>query len=153
MSFSNNPVHDRPSRPLWGQGGFGNLGARADWSPMNVAVMVIGFMLFWPLGLIVLGWAVSGRHVRDLPGAVRELWSRVGNGDGLVRSLSGRGPWSDNAVFNDYQQTQYDRIRELELELAERKRRFAEFRKEARRHADQDEFDRFMAEARAGTSR
>ena len=154
-AYAGDPAHDGVGRATWYRQGFG---ARGDWSPTNVVAMAFGFVFFWPLGLVVLAWIASGRHVRDLPGAVRELWARTfGEGGGRLsfgRGVWGvaRGPWSDNAVFNDYQQTQLDRIRELEAELAERKRRFAAFRAAARRHADQDEFDRFMAEVQAGAA-
>ena len=115
---------------------------RGNWAPINIATMVIGFMIFWPFGLAVLAWIATGHHVRELPGAARELWSRV-SGDGGPRFA--RATASDNVVFNDYQQAQYDRIREIRAEIGERARRFAEFRADSRRRADQEEFDRFMA--------
>ena len=143
MSTSTHPATDRPNHASWCRGGARR---RADWSPMNVAVMVLGFMFFWPVGLLLLGWIVSGRHVRDLPAALRELWTSV-TGNGSMRGGFGPRFTSDNVVFNDYQQTQYERIREIKAELGERARRFAEFREQARRRADQEEFDRFMADA------
>lgn len=147
MSTSTHPAADRSSHASWCRGGARR---RADWSPMNVAVMVLGFMFFWPVGLLLLGWIVSGRHVRDLPAALRELWTGL-TGNGSIRSGFGPRFASDNVVFNDYQQTQYERIREIKAELGERSRRFAEFREQARRRADQEEFDRFMADAPSAT--
>ena len=49
-----------------------------------------------------------------------------------------------NQVFNEYQQTQFDRIREIKDEIKERARRFADFRSDAKRRADEEEFRRFM---------
>ena len=114
-------------------------GRSGRWTTINIAAMVVGFVLFWPVGLVVLFWIYSGRDVQDLPGAVREQWGRMFNG---TQRTSGD---SDNVVFNDYQQTQYDRIREIKEEIKSRARRFGEFRMDARRRADQEEFDRFMA--------
>jgi len=114
-------------------------GRSGRWTGVNIVAMVVGFVLFWPVGLVVLFWIYSGRDVRDLPGAVREQWGRMFNGQ---KSVQGD---SDNVVFNDYQQTQYDRIREIKEEIKSRAQRFAEFRMDARRRADQEEFDRFMA--------
>ena len=51
---------------------------------------------------------------------------------------------SDNEIFNEYQQTQYDRISEIKEEIRTRARRFAEFRSDAKRRADEEEFRRFM---------
>ena len=57
---------------------------------------------------------------------------------------------SDNVVFNEFQQTQYDRIREIRDEIKERSRRFAQFRANAKRRADEEEFNRFMGDAPGG---
>ena len=43
---------------------------------------------------------------------------------------------SDNVVFNEFQQTQYDRIKEIREEIRQRSRRFAEFRVKANRARD-----------------
>ncbi len=109
------------------------------WTGLNIAVMVVSFVFFWPLGLVVLYWTLKGRNVKELPGAIRE---RVGNLTGL---FGGDGHGTKNVVFDEYQQTQYDRIREIKAEIKERSDRFNEFRADARRRADQEEFERFMA--------
>lgn len=51
-----------------------------------------------------------------------------------------------NGVFNEYQQTQYDRIREIREEIKTRSNRFGEFGMNARRRADQEEFNSFMSD-------
>lgn len=110
-----------------------------NWSGTNIAAMVVGFVFFWPVGLVVLFWILSGRQVQDLPGAVRQQWrSFFGNGREPVVAV-------DNMVFNEYQQTQYDRIREIKEEIKGRAQRFSDFRMNAKRRADQEEFDQFMA--------
>ena len=48
-------------------------------------------------------------------------------------------------MFNEFQQTQYDRINEIKHEIKTRSERFNEFRSDAKRRADKEEFDRFMA--------
>jgi len=103
--------------------------------------MVIGFVFFWPVGLVILYWIIRGRDVRDLPAAAREKWSQM-----FGRSKGGP---SGNIVFEEYQQTQYDRIREIKEEIRERGRRFADFREDAKRRADQEEFNQFMASSPA----
>jgi hypothetical protein len=52
---------------------------------------------------------------------------------------------SENIVFNEYQQTQYDRIREIKEEIKKRAIAFHSFRFDAKRRKDQEEFDEFMA--------
>lgn len=133
---------ERNARPPWADRRRG--ACRGNWNALNVATMVLGFVLFWPIGLALVFWIASGRDVRELPPAFRDLWARLrGNGDGGL----GRGARSDNVVFDEYQQAQYDRIDEIRSEIRERSRRFAEWRMNARRRADQEEFDRFMADS------
>jgi hypothetical protein len=36
---------------------------KGNWSGMNIAAMVIGFVLFWPIGLVLLYWNISGRDI------------------------------------------------------------------------------------------
>jgi hypothetical protein len=52
---------------------------------------------------------------------------------------------SDNIVFDEYQQTQYDRIREIKEEIKRRTEAFRAFRFDAKRRQDQQEFEAFMA--------
>ncbi len=125
---------------------------RGKWSGMNIAGMVLGFVLFWPIGLIVLGWILSGRDVRDLFALVKDKVSHVmpfkGARGGFDFDL---GADSDNVVFNEYQQTQHDRIQEIKDEISERGKRFGDFRAAAKRRADKEEFERFMNDVPAST--
>ena len=52
---------------------------------------------------------------------------------------------TDNVVFNEYQQTQYDRVNEIKEEIKVRAKRFYEFRSDAKRRADAEEFNNFMS--------
>lgn len=108
--------------------------------------MVIGFVLFWPIGLFILYWIITGRTVRELPRGIRRQWSRVSGKWHGSESFSQHGG-KDNVVFDEFQQTQYDRIREIKDEIKERSRRFGEFRANAKRRADEEEFNRFMSDA------
>ena len=130
-TMNNSGTHDR------GPGCCG-FGARANWSVTNIVAMVIGFVLFWPLGLFMLYWIFKGRDVMDMRGHFVEKWNRFKGNDATEAS------GTDNRIFNEYQQTQYDRIREIKDEIKKRARRFAEFRSEAKRRADEEEFRRFM---------
>ncbi|MFK8076188.1 MAG: DUF2852 domain-containing protein [Granulosicoccus sp.] len=137
MSSSNTSTVGHQGYKSWSRCG-GAMGKGARWNGVNIAAMVVGFVFFWPVGLVVLFWIMSGRQVQELPGAIKEQWARMfGKGD-AVEAV-------DNVVFNEYQQTQYDRIREIKEEIKSRANRFSEFRMDAKRRADQEEFNRFMA--------
>lgn len=99
-------------------------------------------VIFWPVGLFILYWILKGRNVGDIPQGMKNKWSKMTGSNGM-----GRSHGSDNVVFDDFQQTQYDRIREIKDEIKERSRRFSDFRERARRRADEEEFNRFMNEA------
>ncbi len=117
---------------------------QGNWTGINIAAMVVGFVFFWPVGLVVLFWILTGRNVRDLPGVVQSVWARFFGNWG-----SEHGFGSDNVVFDEYQQTQYDRIAEIKTEIRERARRFDDFKADAKRRADEAEFNQFMASAPA----
>jgi len=121
-------------RPCCGKGG--------NWSGFNIAAMVLGFVFFWPVGLVILFWILSGRNVRELPGSIRDQWHRMTGGWGNGKSFGSAS--SDNVVFNDFQEAQFDRIREIKEEIKSRASRFGEFRANAKRRADEEEFNRFM---------
>ena len=116
-----------------------------NWSVFNIAAMVVGFMLFWPVGLLALFWILSGRNIKDLPGAIGRKWSSMMNGN-----AAGKHEWSEqsseNTVFNDFQQTQYDRISEIKEEIVNRARNFKTFRSNEKRREDEAEFNQFMGD-------
>lgn len=141
MTSSTAAMNDNGSRYEGGRCcGFG---ANANWSPVNIAAMVVGFVLFWPLGLFVLYWIFKGRSVLDLRAPLAAKWR------GFTGKDRAETNGTDNQVFNEYQQTQHDRIREIKEEIKERARRFAEFRSAAKRRADEEEFRRFMDDSPA----
>lgn len=138
MSSSSSSVN-QSDRHAWApcSGGWGKKG---NWSGLNIAAMVFGFVLFWPIGLLVLFWICSGRSVQSLPEAIQRQWSRFRQVAGI-----GGAHTSSNSVFDAYQETQYDRIREIKEEIRSRADRFQAFSDEAKRKRDEEEFRRFMA--------
>jgi len=106
-----------------------------------IALMVLGFFLWWPLGLAILAYVIwSGRM---------SCWRR---GEG--RHHFGRGhmrdaadwfrPSSGNHAFDEYRT---ETLRRLE----EEQREFKEFLERLRFARDKTEFDQFMAERRNRT--
>jgi hypothetical protein len=97
-----------------------------------IAAMVLGFIVFWPLGLLLLGYMIwSGRMGCS---AKRTRWHR--------------GPWSrstGNSAFDDYRE---QTLRRLEEEQGA----FEEFLGRLRKAKDKAEFDQFMEDRRRGTS-
>ncbi|PVV23171.1 MAG: hypothetical protein B6D74_08290 [gamma proteobacterium symbiont of Ctena orbiculata] len=120
----------------------GHMGACGGgyWSGANIVAMVLGFILFPPLGFVVLLWTILGHPIQELPGWVRDKWNQL-----FRKNKAGTYEESENIVFNEFQQTQYDRIREIKEEIKKRAEAFRSFRFDAKRRKDQEEFDEFMA--------
>lgn len=146
MTSSSENTFDQVNGQSRGQCCFGS--RRANWSGLNIFAMVLGFVFFWPIGLLVLYWILKGREVQELPREAQNQWSRM-SASWRGKQSHGASGSGDNEMFNEYQQTQYDRIREIRDEIRERARRFSDFRSNAKRRADEEEFRRFMADSPA----
>ncbi len=110
------------------------------WSAANITAMVLGFIIFAPIGFVILVWSILGNPVQELPSWIRSQWNRFFRG-GSFKPVNSE----ENVVFNEYQETQHDRIREIKEEIRKRAEAFGEFRTNAQRRKDQKEFDDFMA--------
>ena len=130
--------------------------------PAWIALMVLGFIVFWPLGLAMLFFLIgSGRMGCRYPGSDRwnhkmerlqqKLDWMKGRADergfgfgGSQGPFGGRGPSagsSGNSAFDEYRA---DTLKRLEQEQQE----FKDFLERLRFAKDKTEFDAFMAERR-----
>src|SRR5271154_758939 len=109
-------------------------------NPAWIALTVVGFLIWWPLGLVALGYLVgSGRMAR---------WAGCGARRWQQQAQSNPGGWwgmrsgsSGNRAFDEYRT---ETLRRLE----EEQREFKEFLDRLRHAKDKAEFDSFMAEMR-----
>ena len=107
--------------------------------PIWIALVVLGFILFWPLGLMILAFLVWSGKMMCCIGKMAS-WK---NDACKHWNTSRRGSVSTgNAAFDEYRETTLRR-------LEEERREFAQFLERLRRAKDQDEFDRFMSEQAA----
>ena len=97
-----------------------------------ITVMVLGFVFFWPVGLLILGYMIWSGRMGCSP--KRSKWRKAFGGK--VAS-SGTG----NTVFDDYRE---QTLRRLEEEQSA----FEGFLGRLRQAKDKAEFDQFMAERR-----
>lgn len=124
--------------------------SRGNWKPLNIAAMVAGFVIFWPVGLAILFYnifAEQGDFTRFVD-RTKEQWGswhdqhhgRQGYRRHAKRSYTG------NAAFDDYREETLQRLDEERRRLEEEIASFREFQEELKRKQDRDEFDRFMDE-------
>jgi len=117
-----------------------------------IALIVLGFWVFWPLGLAVLAFTIwSGRMGCGYYGG-HDRWQhkmeRMQRKMDWMRTRMGGGAWawggypsSGNRAFDEYRA---ETLRRLE----EEQREFREFLDRLRAAKDKAEFDQFMAERR-----
>jgi hypothetical protein len=123
--------------------------------PAWIALMILGFMVWWPVGLVVLAFTIgSGRMGCGYHGG-HDRWqhkmermqhkmdwmrSRMGGG-ALTGGFWGQAPSSGNHAFDEYRN---DTLKRLE----EEQREFREFLERLRFAKDKTEFDTFMNDRR-----
>ncbi len=120
--------------------------------PAWIALIILGFMAWWPLGLMALAFTIgSGRMMCcGHSGAYGDRWqhkmNRMQAKMDWMRSRMAGGPWhqapsSGNRAFDEYRA---ETLRRLEDE----QREFKDFLERLRFAKDKTEFDAFMAERR-----
>jgi hypothetical protein len=119
--------------------------------PAWIALMVLGFIAWWPLGLMILFFTLwSGRmgcgyhgyghwenKMERMQSKMDRLRDRMTQGGGFW----GSAPTSGNRAFDEYRS---DTLKRLE----EEQREFREFLDRLRFAKDKTEFDQFMNERR-----
>jgi hypothetical protein len=123
-------------------------------TPAWIAVMVLGFIIWWPLGLATLAFILwSGRMGCHARGSARwehkmqRMHDRMERMKGRMEGSQwwGHSPSSGNAAFDEYKAETLKR-------LEEEQRAFREFLDRLRMSKDRVEFDQFMNERRNGGS-
>jgi len=118
--------------------------------PAWIALIILGFMAWWPLGLSVLAFTIwSGRMGCGYYGG-QDRWQskmeRLQSKMDWMRSRMAGSPWhfapsSGNRAFDEYRAETLHR-------LEDEQREFREFLQRLRAARDKTEFDQFMAERR-----
>jgi Protein of unknown function (DUF2852) len=116
------------------------LAARLDdlGNPAWIALTVVGFLIWWPLGLVALGYLVGSGRIARWTGCGARRWQQSAQGT-PSGWWSSRSPSSGNRAFDEYRS---ETLRRLEDE----QREFKEFLNRLRHAKDKAEFDQFMAE-------
>lgn len=106
------------------------MGDRAPWRGWEIAAMVLGFIIFWPLGLAMLLYKKARDRASDRPFALRF------------------GPLSrdtGNVAFEAYKADEIRRLEEERRRLAAEQGAFEDFLYDLKRAKDREEFDAFIA--------
>ncbi|WP_438276206.1 DUF2852 domain-containing protein [Nitrobacter sp.] len=126
----------------------------APWHPLRIVLIVLGFMVWWPIGLAILFFTLGSRkmgcwsndrfenkmqRMQSKMDRMRDHMERRGFG---FSGFPGFGaPSSGNRAFDEYRM---ETLRRLEEEQKE----FKDFLERLRHAKDKEEFDAFMAQHR-----
>ena len=135
--------------------------------PAWIALMIVSFVLFWPAGLVVLGFLLGSgrmgcwannperwqRRMERMQRRMQERaarwcgpgWANQGGGN----QAGGNQGWANRAAGASSGNRAFDEYRTETLRrLEEEERHFKEFLDRLRHAKDKAEFDQFMAEMR-----
>ena len=113
--------------------------------PAWIALTILGFMVWWPVGLATLAFIIGSGRMSCWKGGSVSHWY------GAADQMRPAGTWwqpsrsSGNRAFDEYRE---ETLRRLE----EEQREFRDFLARLRMAKDKAEFDQFMAERRTRTS-
>ena len=107
-------------------------------NPAWIALTVVGFLVWWPLGLVVLGYLAGSGRLGRWTGCGARAWHHQSQGN-ACGWWSTRSTSSGNRAFDEYRT---ETLRRLE----EEQREFKEFLNRLRHAKDKAEFDQFMAD-------
>lgn len=142
-SFSNAGDPAMGARQWGWQGG---CGSRVR--PLEIAAIVIGFVIFWPLGLALLALRIArgrGYTWADARNSARGAFAPWSGGS------AGRPQWrpfsttTGNAAFDDWRMAEMAKLDDERRKLDAAQREFAEHLDNLRRARDREEFEAFMA--------
>lgn len=122
---------------------------RPAWTPATIALMVVGFVVFWPLGLAMLAYIIWGDRLdgfkRDVNRATDGVFAGCRRGADKAQRWGHGASRTGNVAFDDWREKEIARIAEERRKLDETLAEFDDYMRELRRAKDQEEFDRFMA--------
>lgn len=139
---------------------------RTRWRALEIAAVVLGFILWWPVGLALLMWklwrARNGRP-SDLVDAARSFeenimhnwpekarrWGCAGKrrADDIMPagwSFTADARSTGNAAFDEWRDGELARLDEERRKLEAAAREFSDYVESLRKAKDREEFDRFM---------
>ena len=115
---------------------------RPAWTPATIALMVLGFMIFWPLGLAMLAYILWGDRLEGFKQDVNRATDSVSEKfrGGSCRS---HGTRTGNVAFDEWREQELERIAQERKKLDDDIREFEEYKREMRRTKDSEEFEAF----------
>jgi len=113
---------------------------RKRWTTINIVALVLGFIVWWPIGLAILAYILWGREIEHtVHEEVRDLKERFGPSV----------PETGASTFESYKSATLRKLEEQKRRLEAEQEDFSEFMDRLRCSRDREEFDRFMNDRRS----
>lgn len=125
---------------------------RPAWTPATIALMVLGFMVFWPLGLAMLAYIIWGDRLDAFKADVNRATDDFACSFRRKRGHSMRTS-SGNVAFDEWRDTELSRLDEERKKLDEMRKEFDQHMHDLRMARDREEFERFMADRQTSQSK
>ena len=119
---------------------------RPAWTPVTIAMMIIGFMINPVLGLAVLAYIIWGDRLNVFKGDVNAATDRAFGAFKSATASANLGGRTGNVAFDEWREGELKRIETERARLAEARHEFDDYMRELRRAKDEEEFRLFMAE-------
>lgn len=132
---------DALGRARW-QGSCGT----ARWKPLEIAAIVVGFVIWWPVGLALLGVKFAQRRgykVDDAMSAVRGAFGGMGRAAPPQWRPFAGSP-TGNAAFDEWRHAELAKLDEERRRIDAAQREFADHLDNLRKARDREEFEGFM---------
>ena len=122
---------------------------RPAWTPVTIAMMIVGFMIFWPLGLAMIAYIMWGDRLDQFKQDVNAATDRASCAWGKARFSRENGFGSHartgNVAFDDWREAELKRLHEERIKLDTMRAEFDDYARELRRAKDEAEFKSFMS--------
>jgi len=118
---------------------------RPAWTPVTISMMVIGFIIAWPLGLAMLAYIIWGDRLEVFKKDINRATDKVADRFKSATSSSGSSyKRSGNMAFDDWREAEFARLDKERRKLDEMRAEFDEYQRDLRRARDKEEFDMFL---------
>ncbi|WP_322989876.1 DUF2852 domain-containing protein [Hoeflea sp.] len=124
---------------------------RPAWTPATIALMILGFMVFWPLGLAMLAYILFGDRLDTFKSDV----NRAADGFACSFRRSTHAPRTStgNVAFDEWRDAEMARLDEERKKLDEMRQEFDQHMRDLRMARDRTEFEQFMADRKASQNK
>lgn len=116
---------------------------RPAWTPVTIAMMVIGFMIAWPLGLAMIAYIIWGDRLELFKQDINKATDKVAETFKSATTPS-KPARSGNTAFDEWRDTEFKRLDEERKKMDEMRAEFDEYQRDLRRARDGEEFEEFL---------